>query len=124
MTAARVEAVTLKLPPFWTEYPTAWFLTVESQFNTRNISTEKTIYDYVLQTLPMEVAASIFDLINSSNESDAPYTELKNALIARNSMSESKRIEQLLSSEEIGDKNPSQFFMRLKTFLINQRTLT
>lgn len=128
MTTARVEAVTLKLPPFWTEYPAAWFLTVESQFNTRNISTEKTKYDYVLQTLPMEVAASVFDLINSSNESDAPYTELKNALIARNSMSESKRIEQLLSSEEIGDKNPSQFFMRLKTLaghsqLINEHLL-
>lgn len=114
MTDNNVNAVSMKIPPFWTEYPAAWFLTVESQFNTRNINTEKTKYDYVIQSLPMEVAASVFDLIACSTTSQTPYTDLKNILISRNSLSESKRIEQLLNSEEMGDKKPSQFYYRLK----------
>lgn len=115
MTTQNVEAISMKLPPFWTEYPAAWFLTIESQFNTRYITVEKTKYDYVLQVLPMEVAASVFDIITTTTPSDTPYTDLKNVLISRNSISESKRIEQLLSSEEMGDKTPSQFYLRLKT---------
>lgn len=115
MSTPSVNAIAIKLPPFWKEYPHAWFLTVESQFNTRNISVEKTKYDYVLQSLPVEIVTSVFDLISSSGNSDAPYTDLKNALISRNSVSESKRVEQLLSSEELGDKTPSQFYIRMKS---------
>lgn len=115
MATRNIEAISIKLPPFWTEYPAAWFLTVESQFNTRNITVEKTKYDHVLQSLPMEVAATIFDFISSSETSQTPYTDLKKILISRNTMSESKRIEQLLSFEQMGDKKPSQFYLRLKT---------
>lgn len=111
----QVNAVALKLPPFWTHFPEAWFMNIESQFNTRNIVTEATKYDYVVQSLPVEIVSLVFDVLTTSNNSQTPYTDLKRALIDRNTISKSKRIEQLLSGEEIGDRKPSDFYRRLKT---------
>ncbi|XP_055920305.1 uncharacterized protein LOC129951950 [Eupeodes corollae] len=108
-----VNAISIKLPEFWKKMPAIWFIQVESQFSTRNIFTEQTKFHYVVQALPQDVAASVYDILVQS--SNSPYTDLKKALIDRHSMSESKRIEQLLSGEEMGDKKPSEFYRRLQT---------
>ena len=123
-----INAVALKLPPFWSNLPAAWFINIESQFNTRGIVSEQTKYDYVVQSLPMEIVSSVFDILSNNQSSDTPYTDLKKALIDRNTMSESKRIEQLLSGEEMGDRRPSEFYRRLRTLagesaLINDKLI-
>lgn len=124
MTTPNVNAVALKLPPFWVPYPAAWFLTIEAQFSTRGITQEKTKYEYVLQSLPMDVVSSVFDIITSVQDSETPYTEIKKILIERNSMSESKRLEQLLSGEEIGDRKPSDFYRHLKNLAGSSTAIT
>lgn len=108
-----IHAVSIKLPEFWTKMPAIWFLQVESQFSTRNIVSEETKFHHVVQSLPQDVAASVYDIL--TQQSQTPYTNLKKALIDRHSMSESRRIEALLSGEEMGDKKPSEFFRRLQT---------
>lgn len=111
--SGETNAVSIKLPEFWKQMPSAWFIQAESQFELRNITVERTKYLYVVQALPQDVIMSIHDILTS--ESNTPYSDLKKALIERNSMSESKRVEQLLSGEEIGDRKPSDFYRRLKT---------
>ncbi|XP_055903755.1 uncharacterized protein LOC129939674 [Eupeodes corollae] len=108
-----VHAVSIKLPDFWTKMPAIWFIQVESQFSTRSIVSEETKFHYVVQSLPQDVAASVYDILIQKTQT--PYTNLKKALIERHSMSESKRIEALLSGEEMGDKKPSEFYRRLQT---------
>ena len=46
-----------------------------------------------------------------------PYDKLKTELIKRTSESEQKRLHQLLISEELGDKKPSQLLRRMKQLL-------
>ena len=41
-----IDAVSVKLPTFWSENPEAWFLRAESQFNTKGIKQDKTCLLY------------------------------------------------------------------------------
>ena len=49
-------AVTLKLPPFWTSQPRVWFQQVEAQFALRHVTADDTKYYYVVAALDQETA--------------------------------------------------------------------
>ena len=53
---APVQAVALKLPPFWTAQPAVWFQQAEAQFAIRGIVAEQTKYYYVLSALDQTTA--------------------------------------------------------------------
>ena len=59
-------------------------------------------------------------LINTP--ADQPYTKLKEELIKRTSESEQKRLQKLLTTEELGDKKPSQLLRKMEQ-LLGDRTL-
>ena len=42
------DAVTVKIPPFWTHSPTAWFAQAEAQFVLRKITEDDTKYYYIV----------------------------------------------------------------------------
>lgn len=122
MPESELNAVALKLPQFWEKMPSHWFLHIESQFATRSITRSQTKYDYVIASLSQEAIASIYDVMNEISSSqgtddaiDDPYEHIKKFLIERHTLSESARIETLLSGLELGDKKPSEFFRSLKT---------
>lgn len=121
MAEGQVTAVALKLPQFWANLPAHWFLHIESQFSTRNIVQEKTKYDYVIQSLSQDTISSVFDIMTEITSSQGtnepindPYSYIKKHLIERHTLSESRRIETLLSGMEMGDRTPSEFFRNLK----------
>lgn len=109
----RIFAYAVKLPAFWPEDPEAYFAQIEANFRTSHITVSKTKYDYLLQALTPRVVSDVFDVVRSCAESEDPYTELKTALINRNTPSESKRLEDLLHGAQIGDKTPSAFYRHL-----------
>jgi len=123
---AENSAVAIKLPSFWANLPAQWFAYIESQFNTRNITVERTKYDYVIAALPQETISSVFDLMQQISDGNdlTPYTTIKKGLIDRNSLSESARLEALLSGLELGDKKPSEFFRHLKTIAGTSDTMS
>ena len=111
-----IAAVALKLPSFWSADPQVWFAQVESQFFTRKITNQDTKFHHIVACLPPEVAVDIRDLIINKPPDNA-YDELKNTLIKRTTASRTKRLQQLLSAEELGDRKPSQLLRRFEQLL-------
>ena len=109
----RISTVSVKLPPFWCSDPPLWFAQVEAQFLLRGISAQKTKFDHVVASLAPEVATEVRDLI--LNPPDAqPYDELRKQLIRRTSLSERRRLQQLLSSRDLGDLTPTRLLRKLQ----------
>lgn len=108
-----VAAVTFRLPKFWPADPLVWFAQVESQFVTARITSQATKFHHVVASLPPEVAMEIRDLILSPPD-DQPFDKLRSELIKRTSASEQRRLQQLITSEELGDRTPSQLLRRLQ----------
>ena len=108
-----VSAVSLKLPPFWPGDPELWFAQVEVQFALRGITAQTTKFSYVMASLTQEYAHEVRDVL-SHPPTDDPFTHLKQQLIARLCASEQKRIRQLLSEEQLGDRTPAQFLRHLQ----------
>lgn len=108
-----VAAVSLKLPPFWPTDPELWFVQVEAQFSIRGITDERTKYSYVVSSLGHEFAHEVRDVLIHP-PAQHPYTHLKQQLVLRLCSSEQKRIRQLLTEEQLGDRKPSQFLRHLQ----------
>ena len=118
---AQVAAVQLKLPPFWPKDPELWFAQIEAQFTTRDITVSRTKFDYIVASLSPEFATEVRDLLLRPPEED-PYGKLKTELTKRTSASEQRRLQELLSAEELGDRTPSQVLRRIQQLLGNMAT--
>ncbi|XP_031555022.1 uncharacterized protein LOC116291928 [Actinia tenebrosa] len=111
-----IAAVSLKLPPFWPTDPQVWFAQVESQFSTRKITDQDTKFHYVVASIPPEVAVDIRDLLIQKPTEDA-YNKLKEKLLERTTTSKAKKLQQLLATEDLGDRKPSQILRRFQQLL-------
>lgn len=105
--------VGVRVPAFWPEKPAIWFAQMESQFNISNITTDATKFNYIVAQLEAQYAAEVEDIIVSPPATDK-YKKLKEELIKRLSVSRQKKVKQLLSQEELGDRKPSQFLRHLR----------
>ena len=54
-----INAVSLKLPDFWTDKPEVWFARVEAQFGTKNINQDQTKFVYVVSSLDNTTAGVV-----------------------------------------------------------------
>ena len=113
---APVASVSVKLPPFWPNNPLVWFAQVEAQFFTRNITSQATKFAYVIAALQPEIAQEVRDILIYPPQA-TQYDILKAELIQRTSASEQKRLHQLLTAEELGDRKPSQLLRHMRQLL-------
>ncbi|GFU58656.1 transposon Ty3-G Gag-Pol polyprotein [Trichonephila clavipes] len=75
-----MSAVSIKIPPFWTDRPEIWFYQVEAQFQISRISLEETKFHYLVSQLEPKYVENIWDIVNS--KSDTKYTDSKNRLLS------------------------------------------
>uniref|UniRef100_A0A1X7V413 Integrase catalytic domain-containing protein n=1 Tax=Amphimedon queenslandica TaxID=400682 RepID=A0A1X7V413_AMPQE len=92
-----ISSVQLKLPPFWEADPPVWFAQVEAQFATRQITSQKTMFEHVIASLSPQYAMEVRDLI------------LHPPTFAQYDTQE--------TVEELGDRKPSQLLRRMQQLL-------
>lgn len=107
-------AASIKLPPFWVSRPEVWFSQIEAQFAIAGIVNDKTKYNYIISALPIEIISNVFDIVENP-PADNLYQNIKSNIIGRLSSSEEKRLDNLLSGSEIGDKKPSDFYREMSS---------
>ncbi len=103
---AHAQAVSLKLPTFWTEQPDVWFAQAEAQFNVRNVTADDTKYHYAVAALDQSTAKRVLDLLSAPPANDK-YESLKTRLTDTFGLSEFERGSRLLHQPDIGDEKPS-----------------
>lgn len=102
----------IKVPRFWRENPSLWFVQVEAQFALYRIVSEQTKFYIIIAELDTELLTNVSDIVLKP-PADV-YTQLKKRLIEHFSVSEERRIKQLLSNLEIGDKKPSMLLREMR----------
>ncbi|CAN7952147.1 unnamed protein product, partial [Ixodes pacificus] len=108
---------------FWAKNPRAWFSQVEAQFHLRHITTQLSRYYHVVSALPPELADELGDILAVPPPDDA-FDHLKRTILARKTESETSRLHQLLNTEELGDRRPSQLLHRMRQLLGEQASDT
>ncbi|BHF61753.1 hypothetical protein SprV_0100472900 [Sparganum proliferum] len=68
----------------------------------------------------MDIATDLRDIIDCP-PTEAPYTPLKEALVSRISLSTQKRLQRLISEEDLGDRKPTQLLRRLEQLADEQK---
>lgn len=111
-----VATVSVKLPPFWPSDPEVWFAQVEATFTTRWITAQRTKFDHVIASLSPEVGTEVRDLILKPPEPE-PYNVLKEQLVMRTAAPEQRRLQQMLNTEELGDRKLIQLLRRMQQLL-------
>lgn len=111
-----VQHFAVRLPSFWPQNPQVWFLQVECQFALAGITGQTTKYRHVVSVLPQDVAAQLVDVL-AAPPAQNPYDALQAAILDRTTASERQRLQQLLTTEELGDRRPSQLLRHMQSLL-------
>ena len=117
-----IDAVSVKLPSFWTENPEAWFLRAESQFNTKGIKQDETKYDHIIQSLDWAQTKEILHIMKKPPNS-GKYELVRAALIKAFAKSQLEKDTELLNCLHLGDQKPSAFARKMRMLNEDPETL-
>lgn len=113
---AEASSFTYAYPPFWPEQPAMWFVQIEAQFALHGITADNIKFFHIISQLEPKYALEVQELFSNQPDKDK-YEMLKKELIRRSSASQSQRVLQLLETEEIGDRSPSQLLRHMKNLV-------
>ena len=104
-----VDAVSLKLPIFWTSTPTTWFAQAEAHFVVRNITNDDTKYYmyYVVAALDSSTANRAKSLLVAPPTNNK-YDAIKKFLTSAYELSNYERATALFNLAGLGDSKPSE----------------
>jgi hypothetical protein len=103
----------VKLPPFWTANPRAWFASAEGAFQLRNIADERSRFFNCFHALPEVTVCLIADLVEADPLPENPYTELRRRLLAAHQLTDIQRVEQLFNLPPLGSQKPSELLAEM-----------
>ena len=112
----RVSAVSVKITLFWSSDPALWFSQVEAQFALRDVASQLAGFHYVVSSLGPQVALHIRALVLDPPAAD-PYDALKTTLLRSFAPSDQGGLQQLFSTDSLGDMKPSELYLCMQRVL-------
>jgi hypothetical protein len=103
----------VKLPPFWTANPRAWFTRAEGAFRLRNIADEESRFFNCLHALPERTVSLIANLVEADPLPANPYAELRRRLLAAHQLTDIQRVEQLHNLPPLAAQKPSELLAEM-----------
>ncbi len=100
-------ALNWKLQNFWPDAPVAWFGAAEAQFYLRRVYAEADRFCLVAAALDKETLKKVVHLVVAP-DAVAPYSALKEALLASHQLTDFQRVEMLLAMGPLGGRKPSE----------------
>ncbi len=113
---AVANAVSIKLPTFWTSQPQVWFQQAEAQFTIRNITADQTKYAYIVAALDQDTAGRLLDLLRAPPTEDK-YAAIKARLTKTFGLTRRVRANRLLQMGDLGDRMPSALMDEMLSLL-------
>lgn len=110
--SAEASKVNIKIPPFWTEKPEMWFVTIEAQFKIARITCDETKFSYLIAQLDPELMENIWDIIQ--NNTPNKYATAKDRLLSTFKKNKNLRIKRLLTHTELRDLKCSQLLRKMQ----------
>lgn len=108
-----INAVSVRVQPFWKANPALWFHQVEAQFENSRITVDRTKYNMIVSAIESNILAQVSDLVLNPPEENL-YESLKNRLLERFADSEQSRLRKLLSNLSVGDRKPSHLLREMR----------
>ena len=104
------------LPDFWSSSPDLWFIRAEGEFTLKAISQESTRHAYLVSSLKEEHALRVQDALRAPDP-EAPYTALKQALLAAFSVSDHQKACTLLDLKASPTERPTEVLDKMVALL-------
>ena len=100
-----LNAVAVKLPPFWPDNIKTWLIQSESQFRLKGVACSQPKFEYVVQDMSQSDTVKVLDLIRAPPADS--YRHLKDRLLKMYALIEYARYEAISSLPLSGDMLPS-----------------
>lgn len=108
-----INAVKIRVPPFWKNDPQLWFLQLEAQFTLCNIVSDLTKFNTVVGNVEAHFLDPVKDLIRNPPANNR-YETIKTRLTTKFEESDSTKIRTLLNELTLGDLKPSDLLHKMQ----------
>ena len=112
-----LDSKSLKLPPFNSDGPDAWFSYIESSFGIKNVTDDRTMFNHVVCSLDKDISKRILDTIKAQ-PSTSKYEAIKARLLKEFGLTDDERDAKLLDYGGLGDVRPSQLLTQMILLLL------
>ena len=102
-----INALSPKLPVFWSSSPRVWIRRIESQFRTSGVTSQQTKFDLTVQHLDEATSVRLQDFILNP-PATSPYDALVQRLSADFGKSTYEHLVEFFSQPALGDRRPSE----------------
>jgi hypothetical protein len=105
----------VKLPPFWTANPRAWFTSQRGRSGCATLPTRRagSSTASTAHALPETTVSLITDLVEADPLPANRYTELHRRLLAAHQLRDIQRVEQLFNLTPLGAQKPSELLAEM-----------
>ena len=99
--ANAVQVISVKVPTFWTARPEVWFIQLEAQFTSKNITAEETKFNHAVQGLDKSTAEEISTFLT----------------IDTFGLTQDEKDSRLFAIDGLGDRKPSALLRHMESFV-------